>query len=40
MDKTQSYDIFLIAPPGLEQVLAEEATACGFDEPRVVPGGV
>ncbi|MCE8514710.1 class I SAM-dependent RNA methyltransferase [Ruegeria pomeroyi] len=40
MDKTQSYDIFLMAPPGLEQPLAEEASECGFAEPRVVPGGV
>lgn len=32
--------IFLVAPPGLETVLAEEARAHGFANPRPVPGGV
>jgi putative N6-adenine-specific DNA methylase len=32
--------IFLTAPPGLEPVLAEEAAAAGFADPRPVPGGV
>ena len=33
-------DYFLVAPPGLEAALAEEATALGFDGVRVEPGGV
>ena len=33
-------DIFLACPPGLEQVLADEARAAGFAAPRAVPGGV
>jgi putative N6-adenine-specific DNA methylase len=34
------FEIFLVAAPGLEDVLAAEAAACGFDAPRAVPGGV
>ena len=34
------FDLFLVAPPGLEPVLADEARALGFDSPRVVAGGV
>ncbi len=34
------FDIFLVAPPGLEAVLAEEAREKGFADPRPVPGGV
>ncbi len=33
-------DIFLAAPPGLEETLAEEAREAGFDDPRPAPGGV
>jgi len=33
-------EIFLVAQPGLEPVLADEARAAGFDRPRAVPGGV
>ncbi|SDE42530.1 THUMP domain-containing class I SAM-dependent RNA methyltransferase [Ruegeria marina] len=40
MDKTQTFDIFLMAPPGLEQPLAEEVVERGFADPRAVPGGV
>ncbi|NHF72943.1 class I SAM-dependent RNA methyltransferase [Paracoccus sp. 12-3] len=32
--------IFLVATPGLEQPLADEARAAGFADPVVVPGGV
>ncbi|WP_179380084.1 THUMP domain-containing class I SAM-dependent RNA methyltransferase [Jannaschia marina] len=35
-----SFEIFLMAPPGLEPVLAEEAAEAGFPAPKVVPGGV
>ena len=34
------FDIFLVAPPGLEPVLAEEARDKGFADPCAVPGGV
>ncbi|WP_432450683.1 THUMP domain-containing class I SAM-dependent RNA methyltransferase [Aliiroseovarius marinus] len=34
------YEIFLVAPPGLETHLADEARAAGFDAPTVSPGGV
>lgn len=34
------FEIFLMAPPGLETVLAEEVRAKGFATPTVVPGGV
>jgi putative N6-adenine-specific DNA methylase len=37
---SDAFDIFLVAPPGLEPVLAEEARAKGFSDPRAVPGGV
>lgn len=33
-------DIFLAAPPGLEPLLAGEASALGFGAPSVLPGGV
>ncbi len=35
-----TFEIFLMAPPGLETTLAEEAEAAGFPDPVVVPGGV
>lgn len=35
-----SFEIFLMAPPGLESALATEAAAAGFADPVVVPGGV
>jgi putative N6-adenine-specific DNA methylase len=34
------FDIFLVAPPGLEPVLAGEAAERGFAPARAVPGGV
>ncbi|GHE00785.1 RNA methyltransferase [Defluviimonas sp. 20V17] len=34
------FDIFLAAPPGLEQTLRDEAAEAGFATPRAVPGGV
>ena len=34
------FEIFLVVPPGLEPVLAEEARAAGFAMPTVQPGGV
>lgn len=39
MDETV-FEFFLVAPPGLEGALAEEARAAGFHAPRAVPGGV
>ena len=35
-----SFEIFLAAPPGLEEVLHQEVRGKGFRRPRVVPGGV
>ncbi|MEO0356946.1 MAG: class I SAM-dependent RNA methyltransferase [Pseudomonadota bacterium] len=35
-----SYDIFLVAPPGLEHLVAAEARDCGFAGLTQVPGGV
>lgn len=35
-----TFEIFLMAPPGLETTLAEEAGAAGFKDLTVVPGGV
>lgn len=35
-----AFDIFLVVPPGLEQPLAEEARAAGFDVTGQEPGGV
>ncbi|MDP5215782.1 class I SAM-dependent RNA methyltransferase [Ruegeria sp. 2205SS24-7] len=40
MDKSEPFEIFLVVTPGLEQPLAEEARALGFDAPVVSPGGV
>ena len=37
---SETFTIFLVAPPGLEPVLAEEAREKGFADPRAVPGGV
>lgn len=35
-----SFEIFLVAPPGLEHVLCEEAREAGFEAARKVAGGV
>jgi putative N6-adenine-specific DNA methylase len=35
-----AFEIFLVAPPGLEDVLADEARAAGFAVTGTVPGGV
>lgn len=35
-----TFEIFLMAPPGLEATLAEEAEATGFPDLSTVPGGV
>jgi putative N6-adenine-specific DNA methylase len=35
-----AFEIHLMAPPGLESVLADEARAAGFPDPRPVRGGV
>ncbi|SIO46364.1 putative N6-adenine-specific DNA methylase [Rhodovulum sp. ES.010] len=40
METVPPLDIFLAAPPGLEESLAEEAREKGFDAPAAVPGGV
>jgi len=37
---SQDFPLFLAAQPGLEQALAEEARAAGFETPACVPGGV
>lgn len=37
---TDDIEIFLVAPPGLEPFLADEARAAGFATPKVSPGGV
>jgi putative N6-adenine-specific DNA methylase len=37
---SDAFDIFLVAPPGLESVLADEASEKGFSGVRAVPGGV
>jgi putative N6-adenine-specific DNA methylase len=37
---TEPLDLFLVAPPGLEPVLAEEVAALGYEGLRTVPGGV
>jgi putative N6-adenine-specific DNA methylase len=37
---TEVMDIFLVAPPGLERILADEARAAGFALPEPVEGGV
>lgn len=34
------FEIFLAAPPGLEEALAAEISKKGFRQPKVVPGGV
>jgi len=34
------FEIFLVAPPGLEPVLCAEMKALGFKAPKAVPGGV
>lgn len=36
----EKFEIFLAAPPGLEEVLAGEVSRKGFRQPKVVPGGV
>jgi len=35
-----SFEIFLSAPPGLENALCDETRAAGFPDPQTVPGGV
>ncbi len=40
MDKGTEYEIFLVALPGLEPALCDEARALGFAGVRIVPGGV
>lgn len=40
MEPSQTFDIFLSCAPGLEPMLAEEALAAGFADPKPVPGGV
>ncbi|SES06289.1 putative N6-adenine-specific DNA methylase [Tranquillimonas rosea] len=37
---SESFEIFLVAPPGMEAVLADEARALGFAAPEPVAGGV
>lgn len=36
----QDFEIFLVAPPGLEPMLADEARAAGFADPQPTEGGV
>jgi len=40
MSDTQKFEIFLVTVPGMEQVLCDEALACGFAGAVAVPGGV
>lgn len=40
MNTATDFEIFLVAPPGLESVLCEEAREKGFAQPAAVPGGV
>ncbi|HVL21139.1 MAG TPA: class I SAM-dependent RNA methyltransferase, partial [Amaricoccus sp.] len=40
MESDRSLEILLVAPPGLEPVLAEEARGLGFAPAEPVPGGV
>lgn len=40
MTASDPIEIFLSGTPGLEPVLRDEAVACGFAQPQVVPGGV
>ncbi len=36
----KKFEIFLVAPPGLEKPLAEEVRNAGFSKPKMMPGGV
>ncbi|WP_264212647.1 THUMP domain-containing class I SAM-dependent RNA methyltransferase [Leisingera thetidis] len=40
MTQERTFEIFLTAPPGLEQALLAEAKELGFAAPKAVPGGV
>ncbi|MDX2483724.1 MAG: class I SAM-dependent RNA methyltransferase [Pseudodonghicola sp.] len=40
MEHTADFEIFLVALPGLEHALCDEARALGFAGVRIVPGGV
>lgn len=40
MEPDQTFDIFLAAPPGLEQILLQEVREKGFASPKQTPGGV
>ena len=40
MNAVDDFEIFLVAAPGLESVLAAEASALGFIEPKTMAGGV
>src|SRR5262245_28620056 len=40
MANARRFEIFLVAPPGLEDVLCAEVGAKGFNSPKAVPGGV
>jgi putative N6-adenine-specific DNA methylase len=40
MTQDGPFEIFLVGPPGLETLLADEARAAGFALARAVPGGV
>ncbi len=36
----KKFEIFLVAPPGLEKALVEEVRDAGFAKPKMMPGGV
>ncbi|NMD08074.1 MAG: hypothetical protein GYA66_08860 [Phyllobacteriaceae bacterium] len=40
MSSSPTFEIFLVAIPGLEAALTDEAKACGFQGAKQVPGGV
>ena len=37
---TEAFEIFLVATPGLETALVDEAAQAGFEAPRILAGGV
>ena len=40
MDSQNTFDIFIVATPGLEDMLLAEVTEKGFANPVASPGGI
>jgi putative N6-adenine-specific DNA methylase len=40
MNTDTDFEIFLVAPPGLEDILCAEVLEKGFPDPKTIPGGV